>query len=522
MRSETRLNALSVPATMQPRRWAVAVVLVLGYVVLQLLLLFTLPLTYDEGVNLQVSRFISRGYDPYSQIFTLSGPLFVWFIGWLGGLGLTVSGFKMVFGLFGGVLLINVALIAYHWLGQGLALVTAFLLGTAITFLAEAGTVVAVIPAMSIATLSLLLVLRYRVTGHLAWLVCSGFVWALAMFVSASALSIGLVTLLQLIFLRSFSPSTPLLASTGLSQPEISDQDVVVSAEQKGRSVWYLIGLWLIGTVSAVIIGLWLARPAIVIDILLANHVALWRNLPIDLAANFGLIGQFVGFNLWLFLLAVYGVARLYEQPDHPLWLAVIWGSLSLAWLVIQPVLRLVDAAILLPPLALLASWGWGQLVQIILPYFQRFDAPRRSLVWIVPPLLLMVYALISYHRFNAYLLRDVDTETDFRQIQQRDEIAAFIDQYTGAEGCVIIDDAALAIAANRLPTPQLVGLSEARVNSGLLTDKTLATLIAEGNCQAIVFSKREYHLYLNDFGSWVGANFPKEETFLGARINYR
>jgi len=133
-----------------------------------------------------------------------------------------------------------------------------------------------------------------------------------------------------------------------------------------------------------------------------------------------------------------------------------------------------------------------------------------------------MVYALISYHRFNAYLLRDVDTETDFRQIQQRDEIAAFIDQYTGAEGCVIIDDAALAIAANRLPTPQLVGLSEARVDSGLLTDKTLATLIAEGNCQAIVFSKREYHLYLNDFGSWVAANFPKEETVLGTRINYR
>lgn len=168
---------------------------------------------------------------------------------------------------------------------------------------------------------------------------------------------------------------------------------MVVSAEQKGRSVWYLIGLWLIGTVSAVIIGLWLARPAIVIDILLANHVALWRNLPIDLAANFGLIGQFVGFNLWLFLLAVYGVARLYEQPDHPLWLAVIWGSLSLAWLVIQPVLRLVDAAILLPPwLCWLVGGGgnWSRSSSLIssdsTPLAAAwFGLSLRSCLWFTP-----------------------------------------------------------------------------------------------------------------------------------------
>lgn len=504
MRSETKFNVLSLPAAGESSHWPVAA-LFAGYVGLQLLLLFALPLTYNEGIALQISRLIGRGHQPYTEIFTLSGPLFVWFVGWLGKLELSVLGIKLIFILLGGLLLVNLGLIAYHWSNRRAALATVFLLGTAVTFLYEAGTVVAVIPAVSIATLSLVLVQRYQVTGQLPWLVLSGLIWTVALFISAAALTIGLVVVLQL----------------GLGNiPSRAKRTQAIDAEQRGRTALLPIGLWLAGSIGAVVIGLWLATPAIAIDILLADHATLWRNLPIDPIANFGVVGQFLGFNLWLFLFAIYGASRLYDQPDHPLWLAVIWGTVTLGWIIVQPTLHWVDAAQLLPPLAILAGFGLEALLQQIANRTSYFQREGGRWLWPIGIVLLTIYAVISYSPFNAYLLREIDTEVDFRQIRERDEIAAFIDRHTSPDECVIIDDAALAVVADRLPPPQLVGLSQTRIDGGLLTSDELATRITESGCRAIVFSKREYHRHFNDFGSWVTTYFPNEKEFLGVRIN--
>ncbi|MCB0209117.1 MAG: hypothetical protein KDJ52_07300 [Anaerolineae bacterium] len=496
MRSQLKGHTLDLPILRQTSRGLI-VALCLAYLLLQLFLLFRLPLSYDEGINLQVSRFIAQGYQPYTQIFTLSGPLFIGFIGWLGSLGLSVSTIKLVFALFGIVLLSAVAAAADYTAGRTSALAAVFLLGTATTFLNEVGMVVAIIPATGIALLSLVMMQRYQRSGQIVWLVAGGFISLIALFISISAWVVGVVTLLHLIFPKTHS-----------------DQPQPLTLKS--------LGLWLIGAVAALLIGLGLTTPDVLLNVVLKNHLTLWSNLPLDIAANFGIMGQFLGFNIWLFLFTVYGIAQLYDQPHHPLWLIVIWLALSAGGLTIQPTLRLVDAAILLPPMAIIGGWGLVQLAaRITTVYRQKYtQRPQATTHRILIALCLFIlYAFISYHRFEAYLLREVDTQTDYQQIQQRDEIAAFIDQHTSSDACVIIDDAALAIVANRLPTPSLVGLSEARLKGGLLTDKELATLIIEGQCRTIVFSKREYYQPFNDVGSWVTTNFPHEKELLGTRI---
>jgi hypothetical protein len=488
-----------------------------GYVVLQAILLINLPFIYEEGLNLQVSYFIRQGYQPYFQIFTLANPLFIWFMGRLAGFNLPLDGFRPPFLLFSLLLLINVAAIARFWLDRKASLATIFLLATAVTFLGEAATVTDVIPALSIATLSPLLAVRDPAGKRVYRLLLAGISWGVALFISTSSFSLSLVTLMCLAFLRP-------------------DQDGNLTLNPDRPSVYRAIGLWLAGALAALALGIFLASPEIIFDHLLKDQRTIRENLPLNLQANFILVGHFLLFNFWLSLLAVHALAQLHKKSSHVLWLALIWLLLSFCWLMAQVNLRSIDLAILLPPLAILAGWGLVDVAECLMSYSRKRQklsdgtpSPERRIDSAfqgfrgLSILLLSLYLLISWQRFHEYTRREVDTGDDLLQIEQRQEIGDFIRQYTGAGDCVIIDDPALAIIAERWPTPQLVGLSEIRMLSGLMTDKQLAQLIAEGQCKAIVFSKREYYdEFFAGFGGWLQHNYPHEETFIRTRIHYR
>jgi hypothetical protein len=439
---------------------------------------------------------MGQGYEPYGQIFTLAQPLFVWLIGQLTRLGLPLNGFRFLFFWFGLLLLSNTAAIARFWLGRKAAVATLFALATAITFLAEAATVTDIIPAASIATLSLVFSLRYLSTTRLYWLLLAGFVLGISLFLSPLAAPLGLATLLLLFFPK---PDAGRNINQAINWPML------------GKPV----GVWLAGVVVALTLGLFLATP----DRLWQDYTVMRRNLPLDLSQNFILVGHFLAFNLWLSLFAVYAVARLSQtKSNHALWLALIWLLAGFIWLMLQINLRPLDLAGLLPPLSLLAGWGLieCQSLTLALPYKRLWLAGITFLG-------ISIYLLVSWQRFLAFTLREVDTDDDILQLQQSQEIANFIQQHTGPNDCVIIDDPALALLADRWPTPQLVGLSETRLGSGLLTDKQLASLIAEGQCKAIVFSRREYYdNYFKGFGGWLRQHYPNEAKLIRTRIYYR
>jgi hypothetical protein len=477
----------------------------LGFTFLQSFFITRAPLKYEEGLNLQVGHFIRQGYEPYTQIFTLSNPLFVWFMGLLAKFDLPINGFRPFFVLFSLLLILNVAAVARFWLGWKPALAAVFLLTTAVTFLGEAAAVTDIIPALGIGSMSLTFTARSVVTKGRFWLFLGGVFWGIALFISRAALSLGPVTLLLIIF------------SNVNGQRHVSP---VIDWKFVAKSA----GIWLVGLLAALAIGLFLAAPDI--SHLLADLAKIRQNLPLKPQKSLVPLGHFLAFNLWLSVLTVYTITQLYnKKPDHVLWLALVWFLISFLWLLLGINLRPVDFAILLPALSLLAGWGLVDIGQRFLNYSHSrplFHSGRRLWSTGLGFVIISLYLLITWQRFHEFSLHQVDTGDDLTQLQQRQDIANFIGQYTDSDDCVIIDDPALAVIANRWSTPQLVGLSAERLSSGLLTDRQLVALITEGQCQAIVFSNRDYYESFSAFGGWLRQNYPNEEKFIRTRIHYR
>jgi hypothetical protein len=484
-------------------------VFLFSYVVVQVALVPTLHLSYEEGISLQISRLISRGYTPYSEIFTLANPLFVWLVGRLGQFGISPTDFKLIFFSFGLILLANTYIIAYTLMGRKVALAAIFLLATTPTFLAETATgVIAVTPALSVATLSLVFALRFLITQRWAWLFASGLTWGVALFVSTSVFSIGLVALVLILFFN------------------VDESRAGSAVLNLGMTNMFAAVVWLLGVSISLGLGVMLANPEIILSRIIENHLALKENLPAEQKLNFQLVGQFVAFNCWLSLFAVYGLVQIYDQPKHPLWIALIWGLLSFVWLMLHEMLRLADMAILLPALAMIAGWGLVSIGHRVLHWSSRwkFSEAKQQLAWIGASLLLLsCYLFIGWQQVTNFNFRDIDTEGEFVQLEQRQEIVNFIRKHTDVHDCVIIDDPALAIAADRLPAPQLVELSRERIVGGLITISRLETLTQDHGCKAVVFSRRKYTQPLSEFKDWARAYFPNhEQGFTRTTIYYR
>jgi|GEM_PF-3214560 len=503
---KTKLNSLlEVDPNLKRNYYLFLLTILVGYAAFQSIFILTLPLTYDEGLNLQVGYLINQGYEPYTQIFTLANPLFVWLIGWLGKFGLSPIGFKWVFLLFSLLLLVNVFLIAKYWLGNVAALTSIFLLVTAPTFMANATTIVAVIPALSIGTLSLVLSLFYLKSGKLYWQVLSGLSWSLALFISTTVLTIAVINWLFII----------------LSPINDTQGDPLRLNWAKSSKA---IGLWLVGAIICLGIGLLMATPDVVIHHIFANQSTIRHNLAINQDTNFELVGSYITTNFWLMLFAIIGLAHLYNAfNNHPLWIIVIWGTLSLCCIMLRVILPLTDLNILLPPVAIVAGWGVAKVGQWLVGYYQaRYNfksGPIRAGLGIV--LGVGLYFLISWSQFNSYILQDIGNEEEFIQFQRQPEIVQLIQQHTKADDCVVIDDAALAIAAKRLPIPQLAGLTKERIASGLITEAELKTLV-EAECAAVVFSNRKYTQPFDDFKDWAKSYFPHEQKLIRTTIYYK
>jgi hypothetical protein len=291
-----------------------------------------------------------------------------------------------------------------------------------------------------------------------------------------------------------------------------------VNLAGRWRALVPAISLWLAGAAIAIFIGVYLATPELIFNHLLKDYSQIRAAFPASPPTAFRLIGQFLAFNLWLFLFAGYALVELYQKPDHPLWIIVLWGLSSFAWLMTQTNLLPQEIALLLPPLAMIAGWGLVQAGGYALRLANFESAGGRFLV----ALLLLLYLLFSVQQFQAFQFREFDTVSDLAQVERRQEIADFIAQHTQPEACVLIDDAALAVAANRLPAPELLELSETRLGSGLLSEKQLIELFQEKDCQAVVFSKREQSIHLAGFQGMLSAYYPHEGKIIQTRIYYR
>lgn len=478
------------------------IALLLSYVVLQVGLTSMIPLAYDEGINLQVSQLIGLGHTPYSEIFTLSNPLFVWFIGWLGKLGTPLDGFKGIFLWFGVLNLLVTAILTRFLLGPRRALAAVFLLATSLTFLTDATAVLSVLPALGISMTALVLLIPYIRMSASIWLLLSGVIWGIGLLISNAVIVIGLVALLSIVLIH--------IRITSING---------VPLTKSWQAAMQRIFIWLFGCLIVLSVAMYLTTPTIIFGYHLQNLATIRTNLPIDLIGNFQRIGQFLALNLFLAVFAVYGIGRLTDKANHPLWLTVIWGLLSAGWLLTQTAGGLHDTAILLSPLAILAGWG---LVHIIDWLKQQYDLPKKSRSWIRWGLPMLIgYLVLNWLLLNGFLFRDIETAADLAQWQQRSDAVTFTQQQTQPSDCALSDDPTLAILANRLPPPQLATLTSARVQSGLITETDIETIAETSSCTIAIFYRRDYHRHLLSVRDWAKSYFPLRQSFENTTIFY-
>jgi hypothetical protein len=268
-----------------------------------------------------------------------------------------------------------------------------------------------------------------------------------------------------------------------------------------------------------------IATPELVFNHHLKNLIAISRHLPVNQAQNFQQIGKFFVFNIFLSLFTVYALSRVYDKRNHPLWLVLLWSMVSFCWLMIQDSPHLIEPAILLPPLAMMAGWGAvhsGRRLRRLLtydtPWWQRFSRPQLPKIGL-GAILLLLYALISWHQLNSVVFWNIDTEGDLIQFQQRPDMLTFIRQQTNVEDCVFIDDPSLSVEADRLPPPWLTGLTDERIEGGLITEAEVQKLFVESGCTLTLFYRRDYHRHLLDFKDWTKDFYPNEQKFRNTQI---
>ncbi|HEY85445.1 MAG TPA: hypothetical protein G4N96_10085, partial [Chloroflexi bacterium] len=462
----------------------------IGYLVLQSVAITVLPVTFAEGHNLQTAILIDDGYAPYKDIFTLENPLFIWLIGSVKQIFISPFGLKWFFLLFGVLLLFNISIIARYWLGEKIALSSLFLLATATTFLTNTPAVLSVIPALSIATLSLVCTISFLKTGKLLWQLLAGILYGIALWFSTAALSIIVVSVLFIIFSNKIDSK---------KRVETLSLQTVLKA----------LGIGAIGLFIALGCGLILATPDIVFDHLFVSHLIINKNLSLELKDNIVVIGFSLTYNSGLSIFAVAAVSDFYRVKNHPQWLMIFWFLINMGWLLLQKTLQLEMVDILLPPMAILAGSGLIFLFDKMKNNLSKLTLLLQMGAGII---LTVVYFLAIWMRINTVVLRDIDNQSYFEQLMNREAAAQFIQQYTDSKACVIVDDPALAVAAKRLPPPALVGLTEQRISGKLISESEIISAVERNDCQAVVFSFRKYTRPISGLQDWAETHYPNQE----------
>jgi hypothetical protein len=259
---------------------------------------------------------------------------------------------------------------------------------------------------------------------------------------------------------------------------------------------------------------------------LLRNHLTIRQNMPFVQGENFRMIGQFLSFDIFLAILALIGIAHIYDRPQDPLWLVFIWALSSGMWLMLRAMPRGSEAAVLLAPVALLAGQGGlvvGQQFKALWGQNRETGRSTRPGFLVMGVLGFIFFLGFSWQQFDGYNLREIDTAGDLNQYQQRPAIAAFVREHSAPDDCVLIDDPTMAVAADRLPTPNLVGLTPERVLGGLISEAEIIDLTQQANCKLVLFYRRDYHRHLMAFQAWAEDNFPNEHSsFENTKIYFK
>ena len=482
--------------------WAGFGVLLVASLWLRVQRLDSYPWDYDEGTFLMFGRLIAAGYYPYSEAVISYLPPFPLTVALIWRLFGSVSAIRLTLTVLALAGVASLGLLARRLAGGPAGLICMALISFQPDFLQASRAVMADVPALSVATIAIASAWRYTETGRRWWLVGA-----------MLALSLSLMTK----FLVAYAiPVCLLLLAWRYVMP--ADGRTGVSAGRAVRlsrtledGVLALVAL----AAPVVVVGLVFdpqAMMAQAVGFRVLNQVTIVKGVArddfiADLVQKVQMVGGFLWSDWGLLALAACGLVPVCLTDARRAWPVVAWLFLAGVSLLFDARLSQTHAVILLPPLALSAAVGLGYLWRSI----RAGWTCRTRLVWQAASAMALVFYLAQLPAQVAALSAENNTVIEGRQ-----DAVDFIRQVTFEDDCVITDEPAMALGADRLTPPELAETSEDLIGAGHLTEQGIIAVTEARDCPVVVFSKkkrfeellpgylpwvRDHYLFRHDFG---------------------
>lgn len=448
---------------------------------LQFLSIFAYPLSFDEGVHLITAKLIRAGYKPYTQVFVGYPPMFIIILSFAWNLGQSVLFSKIIFILINSLLLLILLSLGQHLLNQPAALLSLLLLILAPRYVANALAILADIPAVLFGSLALWSTFVYLRTTRRSLLLLAGVCFALT-------------TLTKLLM-----PFVPLLVGFMLLFAYSPLHRTASNSTRSLRPILIEISIFAGGFVSTLLLFSLFFDFGQVYDSTVRFRLALRSADGFDLADNWTELQEFLVQQWPLSCGVLLSLFYLYKLPFRVWGLLLAWLALALGWVMVQIPLRAHHLVLLLPPMALLAGWGFWQTSLLMADGLKRIGVKHP---WLLssPTLVVSLFIIgfgLSFHYHTLLLQADYLAD---RQIPKRlEEMSGRQDMLyrtslsTSPYDCVISDDPVLLLDLNRLPPPELAEPSIARIEAKYLTTQKVIEAADRYGCQAVIVTKGRF-----------------------------
>ena len=447
----------------------------------------------DEGIFLMTGKMVQLEYPLYTEVWFNYFPGFFVFLAMAFKLfGCSVAVGRSVVVLLATVGLLGVALIARELSSRLGAFSAGILLTLAPHFLRLSRAVMAEVPAIALATISIAFVLYYLRTGRRRWLILSGVAFSVSLLVKL-IIAFAIVPLALAIPLRRSGPRSWLEMA----------RDLGILA----LAVAIPILLCLVVFDGRALLG------QVVRTYLIGKEV-----YPLDIARNVDKMLAYLNGKYGLLALSLYGtVSSLSMERRKGMLIITSWLCFTVIFLLINSPLQPHHLVLLLFPLATLSGTAIGKLAGL------AQDRSQRALLLLgLMALGLYILELPEMIKADQELLPPSPPKLGGTggEAELGHKAVQFVKKMTDPEDFVITDDPMIAFRANRKVPPPLSNISKMRIKTGHLTAGELIALTKEYKPKAVIFWEHRLH-QLPAYVHWVKSHYLLAEQFDDTRQIY-
>ncbi|MEW5956493.1 MAG: glycosyltransferase family 39 protein [Chloroflexota bacterium] len=468
--------------------WLIIGVILLLSLVLRCRYVWVTPMEFDEGHWLMFGVLANAGYPAYTETFVGIPPLALLTI----QLGDALFGYSSLALRYPMMLYSLIGIAGIYWIFTGWRGQTGLLAGAlAALFVATdadalrgSGTIMAEIPAMSLAALSLALAWQYYYDRHKFWLLLSGVTFTLSV-----ALKIFVVFLPVVI---------AVLMAFAVLPDYRRDRRLAV------RRLIVLGSIWLGGVLIPLIPFLLMYDPAAMYEQvylfrLVVRHAYLSTGLDdVSTLENISRIGQMMLRRGPLVVGTLLGSVIGWKQRrvDVTVWLT--WLCLAALLLTSHAPLRGRYSVLLLPPLAALSGLTLASITEWGF-FWLRQKWPVRKAGLLIGLLVggLVLVTLMTPLRL-ALAAPAPDTFAEDMRPERLDAIN-YARSSTSPDDCLITDDQRFAFRADRLVPPAMSETSKALLLAGWLTTADIVREVKAKDCAMVVYALGRFDDFLPD-----------------------